>query len=213
MMLHTHPSTKTALGLVCAWLLLGLTSACRSSRCPSQGQVELELRDRAGNLLLLGRKPQSELLLCDSDGRRVGAISERDGALWLSDASKSSGQAVSRVREDAQDHETVLERGSERYRLHEASGLLRLLDPAGVPLAQIARPDDQGRALAYDAGGTPLGYAEKSGDRLVIHGRDGAVQHYLVARGSAYAAAVLIIDKDKLSQNERLLLFRHLAKR
>jgi hypothetical protein len=96
-----------------------------------------------------------------------------------------------------------------RFRLYDHDGLLRLLDPAGVPLAQLSRYD--GKALAMDAGGTPLATAETVEHRLVIRGRDGAVLHYVTGLTDDRAAAAFALPQLPLAT--RLALARFIDRR
>lgn len=191
-----------------ALLLLVIPSAgCRERTCAGADAPVLEVRDRGGAVEISLRMLGDGLAVCDARDRRVGAVSGNKAGLALADA---SGAETLRLAPGPDPGDTLATRpgGSPPLRLHDEDGLLRVLDPQGVPLAQLGADPQSRRALAYDPAGNPLAYAERAEDRRVVRGRDGAVQHYVLGARSDRAAAAMALPM--FPPAERLLLCRWL---
>jgi hypothetical protein len=93
-----------------------------------------------------------------------------------------------------------------RYRLHTAGELLRILDPIGVPAAQIST--HEGKTAVLDAAGVTLATSEIVDGKRVLRGRDGAVIHYVSGISDERAAAAFAVEP--FPAGVRLLLARFL---
>jgi len=201
-------------GIALALVMTG----CKTQRCP-KGDAQYEIRDRNGalELSLHADNDNKGQVLCDGGDRRVGSMGGSRERFQLRDP---SGSTLLEIKAGPAPEDLTLSRGSVSYRLYDKGGLLRILDDQGVPQAQLgmspaggdaqagAGAQNPGRALIYDPAGSPLGYAERADDRLVVRARDGAVEHYVVGARRERAAAA--IGLSMFSPLERLALCRYL---
>jgi hypothetical protein len=190
--------------------LLALAAGCRSaSPCGADRPALVELRDGAGALQLSARQPPPDnpqvLTVCDGAGRPLGALSEAAAprAVTMVDG---RGSRVASIDQPGGDAPRLAVAGRGDFALREQGSLLRLLDPRGVPLAQLSR--DGERALALDPGGTPQASVESTGGRYAILARDGAVRGYVIGARDDRAAAAFAVDA--LPPEARLVLERWL---
>ena len=92
---------------------------------------------------------------------------------------------------------TTVDYPAAQHRIYDDRGLARLLDPDGVPVAELGEDPDGGRAIAYDRSSMPLAWAKRAGildERRVVYQRDGTVSNYVVGvqRGvkEAFSASI-----------------------
>ena len=166
------------LGLATLLVGAGLASGCARRAvvdpCKREGR-RFELRTREGALvfgLLAPRGPEGDLPICDAEERFVGTLSARAPHADAGASAKDEGPPTSRTlawRNIAGDptarllvrpgEDAVVEASGRSLRLHDAGGLLRILDGAGVPLAQVGEVG--GALYTYDPGGRVTGRAER----------------------------------------------------
>ncbi|MSP62705.1 MAG: hypothetical protein EXR72_20725 [Myxococcales bacterium] len=220
-------------GLILPVALALLGCKREPAACSASFPVLLELRDGAGALeLALRGAPKAALGaeergtasdVCDPSGRRVYGLLEAAApprTRTRSELTNAAGDLRARVEPSSGDAlwtmpalaaPTLPDGGAlpGGLRLHDEGGLLRLLDSMGVPVAQIGW--QAGKAVAFDAGGMPLAWAETVEQRIVVRARDGAVKHYVIGIKDERAAAAIALEMFPLP--ERLLLARYLDRR
>jgi len=196
---------RAGAGLLALFALTG--AGCRERTCAGADPPVLEVRDRDGNPEMALRPLGDSLAVCDDRNRRVGNVKGGKSGLVLADL---AGNELLALKPSPDPGDTLATRpGTTPLRLHDEADLLRILDPQGVPLAQLGADKRAAQALAYDPAGNPLVYAELADDRRrVVRGRDGAVQHYVLGARSNRAAAA--IGLPMFPPLERLVLCRWL---
>ena len=222
-----------------AALLLGLVAGgagCKRARPPCSADLPalVEVRDGTGAPELSLRPPPEAaaapagaLDVCDGAGRRVASLREEPsrsldgGARGGGDGGtgprvvelvNAAGDPMARLATTPGGDPSftlTTPQGVRELRLHDEAELLRILDPIGVPVAQIGRQD--GRTMAFDPAGTPLASAEIVDARRVVRARDGSVKHFVSGLESERAVAALALVKLPLP--ERVALARFLDQR
>ena len=195
--------------------------------CAGEVPPLLEYRKQDGELLLLlragvpiaagqpnapnGVETAKGQPLCDGQRHLLGMLGapSSGGGLVLRGP---AGEALVALAAASGGDDATLTSGGAGWRLHDEGGLLRVLDPQGVPVGQLGRV--AGKGIVFSPGGRPMSYAERAqpapseDERRVIKTPDGTVTHFVLGLHDDRAAAAFALDT--LAPPLRLVLARHL---
>lgn len=207
-------ASRARLILACAALAAGChRKVAPPDPCLAIKAAIVELRDREGVLELalrpLDGSGAGTGIVCDAHGRALGTLvrTADPPSLVLKNAAGDPEATLAFARGPGDS--ATLRYAHTSLRLYEDGSLMRVLDVAGVPLAQLSR--DGARAVIFDPAGRALAEAVRAdpeGDRRVIRAVDGTVRQLVAGTRDDRAAAAFALEGLPLV--ERLLVARWL---